>query len=183
MKQITFPVRVMQLMGVETLIVTNACGGVNKELPLGGLMFIKDHVNFMGDNPLMGHNHEELGPRFPDMLHAYDKHLIELGQGVGKKLGIETHTGVHSAVSGPIFETGAELKMFNILGIDTIGMSTIPEVIVANHGGMKSLGISCITDIADPESGEPVTHEAVLAVINEIRPRFIRLVKGIVEAL
>ncbi len=183
MKEVTFPVRVFKDLGVETLIVTNASGGINSLLYPGALMFIKDHINFMGDNPLLGPNDERLGVRFPDMLHAYDKELLRLGQRVAKNLDIRTFTGVHSAVTGPTFETAAEIKMLSVLGADTIGMSTIPEVIVAVHAGLKVLGISAITDMALANPDIPVTHEEVIKVANEIKPRFIRLVRGILAEL
>ncbi|HHB78699.1 MAG TPA: purine-nucleoside phosphorylase [Saprospiraceae bacterium] len=183
MKQITFPVRVFKALGVETLIVTNASGGINPLLYPGALMFIKDHINFMGNNPLIGPNDERLGTRFPDMLHAYDKGLLKLGQNVAKKLDIRTFTGVHSAVTGPTFETAAEIKMLSILGADTIGMSTIPEVIVAAHAQLKVLGVSAITDMAMINPDIPVTHEEVIKVANEIKPRFIKLIRGILKEL
>lgn len=183
MTEVTFPVRVMKALGVEILIVTNACGGLREFLYPGALMFIKDHINFTGSNPLMGHNYSELGPRFPDMSHAYDPDLIELGKQVASDLEIETREGVYTAVSGPYYFSRAELGMVRNFGSDTIGMSTVPEVIVAVHGGMRCLGISCITDMAIPEELVPLAHEHVVAVAAEARPRFERLVSGIVQAL
>ena len=183
MKDVTFPVRVFKELGVETLIVTNASGGINSLLYPGALMFIKDHINFMGDNPLLGPNDERLGVRFPDMLHAYDKKLLEIAQDVADNLNIQVFTGIHSAVTGPTFETAAEIKMLSVLGADTIGMSTIPEVIVAVHAGIKVLGVSAITDMALANPDIPVTHEEVIKVANEIKPRFIRLIRGVLAAL
>jgi len=183
MKQVTFPVRVMKFLGVSKMIVTNACGGINPNFYTGSLMVINDHVNMMGDNPLLGHNYDDFGPRFPDMLRAYDKDLIKLINQVAKEEKIEVFNGVHSAVSGPNFETGAELKMLAVLGIDTVGMSTIPEVMVAHQMGIKTLGISAITDMAIGEHAEEITHEDVIRVANEIKPNFIRLVKGTIKKI
>ncbi len=183
MKEITFPVRVFKALGIDKLIVTNASGGINPLLYPGALMFIKDHINFMGGNPLIGPNDERLGTRFPDMLHAYDKDLLKLAQNVAKKLDIRTFTGVHSAVTGPTFETAAEIKMLNILGADTIGMSTIPEVIVAAHAELRVLGVCAITDMAMINPEIPITHEDVIKVANEIKPRFIQLIRGILNDL
>ncbi len=183
MKEITFPARVFKALGIDTMIVTNACGGVNPLLYPGALMFIKDHINFMGDNPLIGPNDERLGTRFPDMLHAYDKQLLQLAQNVAKKLDIRTFTGVYAAVTGPTFETAAEIKMLSVLGADTIGMSTIPEVIVAVHSKIRVLGVSAVTDMAMIDPSIPVTHEDVIKVANEIKPRFIQLIRGVLGEL
>lgn len=183
MQEVTFPVRVMKMLGIETMVVTNACGGFNPEFEPGTLMFIRDHINFTGDNPLMGHNLDDLGPRFPDMSSAYDPELIQLGQGVADKLGIDTKSGVYTCVTGPYYCSKAELKMVRAFGSDTIGMSTVPETIVAVHMGMKVLGISCVTDMAIPEHLEPLDHEHVVEVANRTRPKFISLVTGIVEAM
>lgn len=183
MQEITYPVRLMKKIGVEVLIVTNACGGLNPELYPGALMFIEDHINFTGDNPLIGQNFDELGPRFPDMSSAYDKDLLALGRSVGEKLGIETKTGVHTAVTGPNFVSKAELRMIRKFGSDTIGMSTIPEVIVAVHSGIKALGICCVTDMAIPDQLEPVDHEKVMKQALKTKPKFIKLVRGIIKKL
>ncbi|SCY99016.1 purine-nucleoside phosphorylase [Alkaliphilus peptidifermentans] len=181
MKEVTFPVRVMQSIGVKLLLVTNACGGLNPKLSAGSLMIINDHINFMGTNPLIGKNEAELGPRFPDMSTAYDKDLVSLAHRVGDKLGIETHEGVYLAISGPNYFSKAELRMIIRLGADTIGMSTVPEVIVARHGGLKVLGISCITDMAIPDSLESISHEQVMEMAKKTKPKFINLVKGILN--
>ncbi len=183
MKDITFPVRVMGLMGIDTMIVTNACGGINPEFYAGALMIINDHINLMGDNPLIGENYEDFGPRFPDMLNAYNKDLITLANKVAKENDITVFNGIHSAVSGPNFETGAELRMLATLGADTVGMSTIPEVMVAHHMGIKSLGISAITDMAIGDQPEEITHEDVIKVASEIKPKFIKLVRNILSKL
>lgn len=183
MQDLTFPVRVMQLLGVQAMIVTNACGGLNPDFHAGGLMFIEDHINLMGGNPLIGENYEVLGPRFPDMSEAYDKELRALGQKAAKELGIETFAGVHSAISGPYYLSRAELRMLRGFGADTVGMSTIPETIVAVHGGLRVLGISCITDMAVPDQLEPLTHEHVVEIANKTRPKFIQLVSKIIELM
>jgi purine-nucleoside phosphorylase len=183
MEQVTFPVRVFKALGVETMIVTNACGGINTSLYPGALMFITDHINFTGTNPLIGKNFNELGPRFPDMSTAYDKGLIQVGRKVAEELGIETKQGIYTAVSGPYYYSKAELRMVKGFGSDTIGMSTVPETIVAVHCGIKVLGISCITDMADPDNLVPLEHAHVVAVANETRPKFIRLVSGIIEKI
>jgi len=183
MQELTFPVRVMKQLGVQTLIVTNACGGLNPDFHAGGLMFIEDHLNMMGGNPLIGENFEELGPRFPDMSEAYDPALLAHGQACAKELGLDTFSGIHSAISGPYYLSKAELRMLRKLGADTVGMSTIPETIVAVHGGMKVLGISCITDMAVPDELQPLTHEHVVAIAAQVRPKFISLVSRIIEKL
>ncbi len=181
MEEITFPVRVMKEMGVELLIVTNACGGMNPKLYPGALMFINDHINFTGDNPLIGPNDSELGPRFPDMSTAYDKNLIKLGQNVAAEMDIQTEEGVYLAISGPSYMSSAELRMLRRFGADTVGMSTVPEAIVARHSGIKVLGISCVTDMAIADELEPLEHSKVVEVANQTRPKFIKLVKGIIK--
>lgn len=178
MKEVTFPVRVMKALGVDMLIVTNACGGLNEKLYVGALMIIKDHINMMPENPLRGQNFDELGPRFPDMLEAYDKGLIKTAQEAASEMDMEIFTGVHCAVTGPTFETHAEMHMLKVIGADTVGMSTIPEAIVARHAGMKVLGISAVTDMSGMEE---VSHEAVIKAANEIKPRFIKLIRGVIN--
>lgn len=164
MKEVTFPIRVMQLLGVEILVVTNAAGGLNPDFEVGRPMIITDHINLMGDNPLIGPNVDEWGPRFPDMSEPYDKKLVELAYNSAKELGIPVYQGVYVAVAGPNFETPAELRMLRRLGADAVGMSTVPEVIVARHAQMRVLGISAITDRAVPEDLKPLTAEEVLEV-------------------
>lgn len=181
MQEITFPVRVMKELGVKMLLVTNACGGMDPSLYPGALMFIEDHINFTGANPLIGPNNDELGPRFPDMSTAYDRDLIELGKRVAEKLEIQTEKGIYTAISGPNYLSAAELRMLRRLGGDTVGMSTVPEVIVARHTGIKVLGISCVTDMAIADDLEPLEHSAVVEVANRTRPKFIKLVKGILK--
>lgn len=181
MQEVTFPVRVMKELGVKMLFVTNACGGMDPKLYPGALMFIEDHINFTGANPLIGPNDNELGTRFPDMSTAYDSELIELGKKVGVKLDIKTEKGVYLAISGPNYMSAAELRMLRRVGGDTVGMSTVPEVIVARHAGLRVLGISCVTDMAIADGLEPLEHSAVVEVANRTRPKFIKLVKGILK--
>ncbi len=181
MKEVTFPVRVMKELGVKLIFVTNACGGMNPDLYPGALMFINDHINFTGDNPLIGPNDNDLGPRFPDMSTAYDKDLIKLGTEVANKLNIETKKGVYVAISGPNYLSAAELRMLRRFGGDAVGMSTVPEVIVARHAGLKVLGISCVTDMAIADGLEPLEHSFVVETANKTRPKFIQLVKGILR--
>ncbi|WP_216830457.1 purine-nucleoside phosphorylase [Alkalihalobacterium elongatum] len=181
MQEVTFPVRVMKQLGVEVMVVTNACGGMNKEFAPGDLMIITDHLNMTGDNPLIGPNYNELGPRFPDMSSAYTTELVKFVERVGNELEIKLQKGVYAGVTGPTYMTGAELIMLRNLGGDVIGMSTVPEVIVASHAQMKVIGISCITDMAIGEELEGITHEQVVEVANRTKPRFIKLVKKIVS--
>ncbi|WP_078428580.1 purine-nucleoside phosphorylase [Alkalihalobacterium alkalinitrilicum] len=180
MQEVTFPVRVMKQLGVELIAVTNACGGMNKTFAPGDLMIITDHLNMTGDNPLIGPNYNELGPRFPDMSSAYTPELVSFVEQVGKSLDIKLQKGVYAGVTGPTYMSGAELIMLRNIGGDVVGMSTVPEVIVASHAQMKVIGISCITDMAIGEELEGITHEQVVEVANRTKPRFIKLVKQIV---
>src|SRR5699024_10713115 len=148
MEQVTFPVRVMKKLGVHSLIVTNAAGGINKDFSPGDLMVIKDHLNLFGDNPLIGENIDEFGPRFPDMSNVYDREYMEIAVNCAKDLGITLQTGVYAGNTGPTYETPQEIKMLRTLGGDAVGMSTVPETIVAAHAGLKILGISCISNMA-----------------------------------
>ena len=182
MKDITFPVRLMQAMGVEIMIITNACGGLRDDLRAGDLMIIEDHINMMGDNPLIGTNDDKLGERFPDMSNTYDKDLRELAVKAYDKLGIEAKAGVYCAVTGPNYETFAETRYLHRIGSDTVGMSTVPEAIVASHAGIRTLGISCVTDVIHAP-GVEVTHEEVLEVATKVKPVFLNLMKEIVTNL
>jgi purine-nucleoside phosphorylase len=146
-------------------------------------MLIEDHINFMGTNPLIGKNYEELGPRFPDMSSAYNRELITLAEKSAEKLGYTIKKGVYTAVSGPTYETPAELKMLRLIGGDAVGMSTVPEVIVANHMSMRILGISCITDMAIADNLEPLDHRKVLETANKAKTKFISIVKSVIEKL
>ncbi len=181
MKAITFPVRVMKAMGVDTIIVTNAAGGISPHLYVGALMLISDHINFFPENPLRGQNFEALGVRFPDMAKAYDRDLQALALKTAQKENIKLEKGIYTAVTGPTYETAAEMKMLKYIGADAVGMSTIPEVIVARHANIKVLGISAITDMTGTDAG--VSHAEVIEVANQIKPNFIRLIKSILEEL
>lgn len=178
---VVFPVYVMKALGVDVLIATNACGGMNESFKAGDLMLIEDHINMTGANPLIGPNDSRLGVRFPDMSAAYDPDLRKLAHHVANKEDIPLQQGVYAGVSGPAYMTPAELIMLRNLGGDTVGMSTVPEVIAARHAGIKCLGISCITDMAIGEELEPLTHEQVVETANRTKPIFIRLVKSIVN--
>lgn len=180
MQQISFPVRLMKLLGIQTVIITNAAGGVNKSFIPGDLMIIKDHINFMGTNPLIGRNLDEFGPRFPDMSDAYDKALIELCEKVSSNNDIIVRNGVYAGITGPYYFSKAELRMLITLGSDAIGMSTVPEVIVARHCGMRTLGLSCITDMAIPDTLVSISHEQVVKVAEAAKPNFIKLVKAFI---
>ncbi|MBA1333665.1 MAG: purine-nucleoside phosphorylase [Firmicutes bacterium] len=181
--EVTFPVRVMKLIGVEYLIVTNAAGGVNSEFAPGDLMVITDHINLLGANPLRGKNLEKMGPRFPDMSRAYDRDLIDVALNCAGKAGIKVHRGVYCAMQGPSYETPAEIRMARIIGGDAVGMSTVPEVIAANHCGIRVLGISCITNMAAGILDQPLKHEEVIEVGKMARKGFIELIKGVVEEI
>ncbi|MDV2884197.1 purine-nucleoside phosphorylase [Alkalihalophilus pseudofirmus] len=183
MQEVTFPVRVMKQIGVELMVVTNACGGMNKNFEPGDLMIITDQLNFTGDNPLIGANFEELGPRFPDMSSAYTTEYVEFVEKTANNLDIKVQKGVYAGVTGPTYMSGAELVMLRNLGGDVVGMSTVPEVIVASHASMKVIGISCITDMAIGEELQGITHEEVVEVANRTKPKFIKLVKEIVSTV
>jgi purine-nucleoside phosphorylase len=179
LQQVTFPVRVLRALGAETLIVSNACGVVRSDWKPGDLMLITDHINLLGDNPLIGPNDGRLGPRFPDMSEPYDARLRETARDVARRHGITIREGVYVAVPGPNLETRAEYRMVRQLGGDVVGMSTVPEVIIAVHGGMRVLGISIITDAAVPESLEPTTLEQIIAAAKVAEPSLTTLVSGV----
>ncbi len=181
MKEVTFPVRVMKLLGVKTLIVTNAAGAVNENYNPGDLMLIKDHINLSGDNPLIGRNLEDFGPRFPDMSNAYDSELRDKVKAIAKKIGVELQEGVYACMSGPTYETPAEVKMVRALGGDAVGMSTVPEVIIANHSGMKVIGVSCMTNMAAGILEQPLNHDEVMETSARAREKFIKLMENIVK--
>jgi len=183
LQQVTFPVRVLHALGAGTLVVSNACGGMHPLWRAGDLMLIADHINLLGDNPLVGPNDDRLGPRFPDMSEAYDAPLRELARSVALERGIELREGVYVAVSGPNLETRAEYRFLRAIGADVVGMSTVPEVIVAKHAGMRVLGLSIITDMCLPDNLEPATVEKIIAVANRAEPRLTQLVTGVLERL
>lgn len=176
MKEVTFPIQVMKSMGIEKLILSNAAGGMNPTFKIGDIMLIKDHINFFGDNPLMGKNYDELGPRFPSMNEAYSKRLVKLAHETGKKLGIYLQQGVYLGVTGPCFETPAEYRAFYILGADAVGMSTVPENITARHLGIEVFALSVITDLGLVGVVEEASHEEVLAAAATAGPKMVQLV-------
>ena len=180
---VTFPVRVMHRLGARTLIVSNACGGMNPLWEAGDLVLLSDHINLLGDNPLIGPNDEQLGPRFPDMSAVYDPELRALARATARDQGIVLREGVYVAVPGPNLETRAEYRMLRGIGADVVGMSTVPEVIVAAHAGMRSLGLSIITDRCLPDALEPVDLNRILATARQAEPSLTRLIKAVVERL
>jgi purine-nucleoside phosphorylase len=183
LQQVTFPVRVLRALGAETLIVSNACGGMRKEWAPGDLMLIADHINLLGDNPLVGPNDERLGPRFPDMSAPYNAELREIAREVAASQGTVLREGVYVAVTGPNLETRAEYRMLRGIGADVVGMSTVPEVIVAVHGGMRVLGVSIITDQCIPETLVSAELATIIATAARAEPRLTALVRGVMERL
>jgi len=183
MRDVTFGVRVMQELGVKYLFLTNAAGGLNPDFEVGRPMIISDHINMMGDNPLIGPNVEEWGPRFPDMSNAYDKELRTIAKKVAEELNIPVYEGVYVAVAGPNFETPAELRMLRWMGADAVGMSTVPEVIAAAHRGTKVLAISAITDRAVPDDLKPLTAEEVLEVAHRTGKLIAKIMIKVLERI
>tara|TARA_R100001143_G_scaffold52289_1_gene47232 strand:+ start:7837 stop:8673 length:837 start_codon:yes stop_codon:yes gene_type:complete len=183
MNQIVFPVRVLKENGADTLIVSNACGGMNPNYKRGDIMLISDHINLLGDNPLIGPNDNELGPRFPDMSDPYTERLREIAQNVALNEAIPMHQGVYVALSGPMLETRAEYRYLRLLGADVVGMSTVPEVTAAVHMGMDVLGISVITDECFPDSLQPVNIEEILDAAAMAEPKMTKVIIGVLEKL
>ena len=183
MQQITFPVRVMKALGARTMIVSNACGGVNPLYAPGDIMLMADHINFMGDNPLLARNEDVLGPRFPDMCDAYDRDLIALAERVALQQQIRVQKGVYMAFSGPNLETAAEYRMARAMGADVVGMSSVPEVIAARHAGLRVLGFSIVTDMGLPDALKPASLAHILKVAGEAEPKFVRLVTQVVKEM
>jgi len=181
MQDITYPIKVMRKLGVKTLILTNAAGAVNKSYKPADLMIITDHINFMGNNPLIGKNDDEFGERFPDMSEVYSRELIELAEKCARDINIEIQKGIYWANSGPSYETPAEINMMRMLGADAVGMSTVPEAIVGNWCGMKILGISCITNSASSSSGEKLSHQEVIDAANKAKDKFKSLILNILK--
>jgi purine-nucleoside phosphorylase len=182
-REVVFPVYVMKQLGIETIVVTNAAGGMNAQFQAGDLMLITDHLNMTGSNPLIGAHIAELGPRFPDMSQAYTPRLIKLAEKIASSHGFSLQKGVYAGISGPTYMTPSELIMLRNLGGDAVGMSTVPEVIAASFLGLQVLGISCITDMAIGEELEPLTHEQVMETANRTKPKFIQLVKGLISEI
>ena len=180
-RQITFPVRVMKALGAELLIVSNACGGINPQYGLGDIMVIEDHINLMNGNPLIGINDQRLGPRFPDMIAPYDPALIDCALKIARSENFVAHKGVYVAVTGPNLETRAEYRFLRTIGADVVGMSTVPEVIVAVHAGMKVLGLSIVTDMCLPDALKPADIDAIIATAAAAEPKLRKIVLGILS--
>jgi purine-nucleoside phosphorylase len=183
LQQVTFPVRVLRALGADTLVVSNACGGLNPLWAAGDLMLIADHINLLGDSPLIGPNDDRLGPRFPDLSCAYDTALRALAHDVAAEARIALREGVYVAVPGPNLETRAEYRFLRAIGADVVGMSTVPEVLVAIHGGMRVLGLSIVTDMCLPDALEPATVERIVAVAGRAEPKLTELVRGVLARL
>lgn len=186
MKEIAFPVWVMKELGVEKLIITNAAGGLNTTFKPGDLMILTDHLNFMGSNPLIGQNDDEIGPRFPAMTDAHPKEMVEVAEKAAEDADIHIMKGVYLAISGPVYETYAMSKFQRMIGADAVGMSTVPELIAGTHAGMDNLAISCITDVVNivkEQEEESLTHEEVMKVAQRVKPKFKDLVNNIIKEL
>ncbi len=183
LEQVTFPVRVMKELGIEILIVTNAAGGMNPHYELADLMVIDDHINLMPDNPLRGPNDDRLGPRFPDMSEPYDRKLVAKASAAALELGIPAHRGVFVAVPGPNLETRAEYRFLRNIGADTVGMSTVPEAIVAAHAGLRTLGFSVVTDMCLPDALEPVDIDKIIEVAGRGGERLAKLIPHVIKTL
>lgn len=183
MQEVTFPFRVFKNLGIETLLLSNAAGGMNKNFKVGDIMFINDHINLMGTNPLIGKNYDELGPRFPDFSEPYDHKLLETALGAAKDLSIPVHQGVYVAMSGPTFETPAEYRYVRIIGGDAVGMSTVPEAIVARHSSMKVFAVSIITDLGGMDEVVAVSHEEVIEAANKAEPKMTAIIKELLKRI
>lgn len=183
MKEVTYPVRVFQVLGVNCLMVSNAAGGMNKEFCVGDVMVITDHINLFPENPLRGRNNPEFGPRFPAMTEAYSKRLVEKAKKIALEKEIRLMQGVYVGTPGPTFETPAEYEFFRIIGGDAVGMSTVPEVIVANHAGMEVFGVSVITDLGGKDITEVPSHEEVQKAAEKAQPKMMEIIKGLVSSL
>jgi purine-nucleoside phosphorylase len=181
LKQVTLPVRIMKSLGAELLVVSNACGGMNPYYRCGDIMVIDDHINLLGDNPLIGVNDDRLGPRFPDMSEPYTHDLVERALAIARRENIVAHKGVFVAVAGPNLETRAEYRFLRLIGADAVGMSTVPEVIVAVHSGMRVIGFSIVTDMCLPDALKPADVEEIIAVANAAEPKLRALVKGVLK--
>lgn len=180
LEDVTFPIRVLKLLGVRTLVLTNAAGSLNVEFTPGSLMVISDHINLLGDNPLRGRNDERFGPRFPDLTSVYSPELQNIVIDAGNAMGLELRRGIYAALSGPSYETPAEIHMVRTLGADAVGMSTVPEAIVARHMGMNVVGISCITNLAAGVSNRPIDHGQVMQIGERVRGTFTELLKQVI---
>jgi len=183
MKEVTFPVRVMKLLGIKVLLVSNACGGMNPLFRRGDLMIIADHINFFPESPLRGENEEKFGPRFPDMYNTYTPELTKLAEDIALREGISVRKGIYLGIQGPAIETAAEYRMLRAMGADAVGMSTVPEVLVAKHMDIKVLGISVITDIGLPDAMRPLSLEDVIESAGKAEPKLTKLMEKVVEEI
>ena len=183
MDQVAFPIRVMKFLGIRVLILSNASGGVNPAFAVGDIMIITDHINLMGNNPLIGRNNDELGPRFPDMSDAYDAGLISKAEEIASRSGISVRKGVYAAVTGPCFETPAEYRYIRIIGADCVGMSTVPEVITARHMGLPVFAVSIITDLGVEGKIVEISHEEVIAAANSAEPRMTQIISELIATV
>ena len=183
MQQIVFPLRVLKANGADSLFVSNACGGMNPNYRAGDIMLIRDHINMIGDNPLMGPNDDELGPRFPDMSEPYSERLMDIAKNAALESNLQMHQGVYVALSGPMLETKSEYRFLRLLGADVVGMSTVPEVIAAVHMGMEVLGISAITDECFPDSLMPINIEEILEAAAIAEPKMTRVIVDVLKKL
>jgi purine-nucleoside phosphorylase len=183
MEEVTFPTRVMRALGAEILIISTAAGGMNPQYARGDIVVIEDHINLMGANPLIGPNDERLGPRYPDMCEPYDRRLIELADQVALEQAVKAHKGVYVGVAGPNLETRAEYRFLREIGADVVGMSTVPEVLVAVHGGLRTLGLAVVTDMCLPDALQPANIEQIIAVAEEAEPKLTSLVKELIARI
>ncbi|HWW77260.1 MAG TPA: purine-nucleoside phosphorylase [Pyrinomonadaceae bacterium] len=183
LEEVTFPVRVLGLLGVRSLVLTNAAGGLNNSYEQGSLVLLSDHLNLMGTNPLLGRNDERFGPRFPDMTEVYDREYQEAAIREAREMGLELRRGVYAALSGPSYETPAEIRMLRLLGADAVGMSTVPEAIVARQMGVRVLGLSCITNMAAGVLDKPINHEEVIETGERVRETFAELLRRVIPKL
>lgn len=183
MQEVTFPIRVFQALGIKKLLLSNAAGGMNPNFQVGDIVFINDHINLMPSNPLIGKNHDELGPRFPDMSEPYEPQMIAVAKKVADKHKFRSHTGVYAAVSGPCFETPAEYRYIRTIGADLVGMSTVPEVIVARHGGTPCFAVSIVTDLGGFETAQKVSHEEVLEVATAAEKKLTTIIREMLAQL
>jgi purine-nucleoside phosphorylase len=181
MAEITFPIRVMRLLGIQTLYISNAAGGLNLDYQKGDLMIIDDHINLQAENPLAGPNINEFGPRFPDMSRPYDPVLIDRAMEIAKEEGIRAHVGVYVSVSGPNLETRAEYRFLRMIGADVVGMSTVPEVIIANHMGLRTFAISVVTDMCDPDHLEPASVPDIIETATNAEPKLTRILSRMIQ--
>jgi purine-nucleoside phosphorylase len=181
--EVVFPMRVLGRMGIRAAILTNAAGGINLEFQQGALVILRDHINLQGTNPLIGPNDERFGPRFPDMTQAYWKSYREAALVEAKRLGIELHEGVYAALSGPSYETPAEIRYLRTIGADLVGMSTVPEVIVARHMGLRVLGISCVTNMAAGILDQPINHAEVMETGERVKTQFVALLRDVIPRI